>query len=64
MLIYTRPHTHTHTHTYIYVYIYKSKGSLCRPVPRGLAYVDQAYFFLFNTFPKDVKLEHCSNTNV
>ena len=35
-----------------------SKGSLCRPVPRGPAYVDQAYF-LFNTFSKDVKLEHC-----
>ena len=24
----------------------KSKGSLCRPVPRGTAYVDQAYCFI------------------
>ena len=26
--------------------LYKSKGSLCRPVPRGPAYVDQAYFLI------------------
>ena len=31
---------------YTYIYIYKPKGSLCRPVPREPAYVDQTYFFI------------------